>query len=327
MSRVKLNSTILKKLISMNSVYVKIHPEVSNALEERKPVVALESTIIAHGMPWPQNKATALQVESTIRQHGAIPATVAVMDGKICVGLSMDQLNKLAQDPHVKKLSRRDLPIALVNKELGATTVASTMIAADLAGIRVFVTGGIGGVHRGVKDSWDISADLQELMNTSVAVVCAGAKSILDLPKTLEVLETGGVPVIGYQTDEFPAFFTRKSGLPVDVNASSVQQIAQILEHKWGLGLQGGVLIANPVSATHQIMAEQMEKWTGMAIEESVDQQITGKRITPFLLERIRRLSGGESLETNIQLVLNNAVLGAQLAVACAEESKRQLTQ
>lgn len=278
-------------------------------------------------MPWPQNKATALQVESTIREQGAIPATVAVMDGKICVGLDEEQLKKLAQDPHVKKLSRRDLPIALANEELGATTVASTMIAADLAGIRVFVTGGIGGVHRGVKDSWDISADLQELMHTSVAVVCAGAKSILDLPKTLEVLETGGVPVIGYQTDEFPAFFTRKSGLPVDVNSSSAQEIARILDHKWGLGLQGGVLIANPVPATHQIRGEQMEKWTGMAIEESVDQQVTGKRITPFLLERIRQLSGGESLETNIQLVLNNAVLGAQLAVAYAEESNRQLTQ
>jgi pseudouridylate synthase len=304
----------------MHNLMLQFHPEVADALKNNQPVVALESTIIAHGMPWPQNKETALKVGSVIRKHGAIPATIAVMDGKICVGLSEDQLDTLAQSKDVLKLSRRDLPIALAQNKLGATTVASTMIAAKLAGIPVFVTGGIGGVHRGVNQTWDISADLQELMQTSVAVVCAGAKSILDLPKTMEVLETGGVPVIGYKTAEFPAFFSRKSGLAVDMNAQSAKEIAKMMKLKWDLGLQGGVLIGNPVPIEHALEAEKMEKWTAQAISEADTLQISGKKITPFLLERIRQLSGGDSLKTNIQLVLNNAELGAKLAVAYAEE-------
>src|SRR5450830_874667 len=279
--------------------------EVRAATLSGKPVVALESTIISHGMPYPHNVQTALEVEHIIREKGAVPATIAVMNGKIHIGLSHAELELLGQSKDALKVSRRDLPYVLTTKKLGATTVAATMICAQLAGIQVFVTGGIGGVHRGAEHSFDISADLQELARTSVAVVCAGAKSILDIGLTLEYLETYGVPVVSVGQSAFPAFFTRDSGFQAD-----------FVHAKWGLGLDGGVVIANPVPESDAMPKEEIDQITLQALQEAGVQGIQGKAVTPFLLSRIKELTAGRSLTTNIALVKNNARVGAELALA-----------
>ena len=293
--------------------------EVRAARAAGKPIVALESTIISHGMPYPQNVQTAREVEQIIRDGGATPATIALIDGKICVGLSDAQLEQLGNTEGVLKVSRRDLPYVLSQKKLGATTVAATMICADLADIRVFVTGGIGGVHRGAQTSFDISADLQELAHTSVAVVCAGAKSILDLPLTLEYLETHGVPVVSVGQAQFPAFFTRESGLNADFQLDDAVALADFISTKWQLGLSGGVVVANPVPEAHAMPKAEIDAMTEQALREAEAQGVNGKAVTPFLLARIKQLTGGRSLDTNIALVKNNARLGAALAVQLAQ--------
>lgn len=295
--------------------YLDISPEVVEALANNQPVVALESTIISHGMPYPKNVETALAVEKIIRDHGAIPATIAILNGRCKVGLSHDEIEMLGKAPNVVKASRRDIPFILTKGLHGATTVASTMILADLANIRVFATGGIGGVHRGAETSFDISADLIELAQTNVAVVCAGAKSILDIGLTLEYLETHGVPVIGYQTDDLPAFYTSKSGYPVDYRVDTPTEMALALKTKWDLKLNGGVIIANPIPKAYEMDPEVINN----AIVEAVKQQqaagVKGKESTPFLLAKVKELTGGDSLDSNIQLVFNNAKVGAQVAV------------
>ncbi len=295
-----------------------IAPEVREALAAGRPVVALESTIITHGMPAPRNLGTARQVEAAVRAGGAVPATIALMDGKIRVGLAVGELERLAAAEDVAKVSRADLPAVLAAGATGATTVAATMICAELAGIRVFATGGIGGVHRGAAESFDVSADLQELARTPVAVVCAGAKAILDLPKTLEVLETLGVPVIGYGCDGLPAFYSRDCGLPVPLRCDSAAEIAGVMAAKWGLGLGGGLVVANPIPAEQEIPAAEVAAWIDAALAEAERQGIRGKEVTPFLLARLEALSGGASLEANVALVLNNARLAAAIAAAYA---------
>lgn len=297
---------------------LQLTPEVAEALAQGQPVVALESTIISHGMPYPQNVETARQVEDLIRREGAVPATIALFDGRIHVGLSDDELERLGNAKDVAKVSRRDLPQVLAAGTTGATTVAATMIAAHLAGIRVFVTGGIGGVHRGAETSFDISADLIELSQTPVAVVCAGAKSILDLGLTLEYLETHGVPVIGYDTDRFPAFFTRDSGLPVDFRLDGPEAVAKLLAAQWSLGYPGGAVVANPIPEAQAMAKEEIDAIIDRALTEAARQGVTGKRVTPFLLDRIKQLTGGRSLVANIALVKHNAVVGAGIARALA---------
>jgi pseudouridine-5'-phosphate glycosidase len=301
----------------MNHGLLDLHPEVATALAENRPVVALESTIISHGMPWPQNAETAHAVEAAVRAHGAVPATIAVLDGRLQAGLDAAQIERLARGgPQVAKLSRRDLALTVTRGGDGATTVAATMIIAALAGIRVFATGGIGGVHRGAETSFDISADLQELARTPVAVVCAGAKSILDLRLTLEYLETHGVPVLGYRTDELPAFFTRESGLQVDARLDTPQEVARVMRAQWALGLTGGLVVANPIPEAHALPPERVDQVIEQALADASTQGITGKAVTPFLLARVNALTGGNSLAGNIQLVLHNARLAA--AIACA---------
>lgn len=295
---------------------IQLSPEVAAARAEGRPVVALESTIIAHGMPWPQNLETAREVEGLIRAEGAAPATIAVIGGRIRVGLTDAELQQLAQAPDAMKLSRRDLPYAVATGRLGATTVAATMICANLAGIEVFVTGGIGGVHRGGAESFDISADLQELARTPVAVVCAGAKSILDLALTLEYLETHGVPVLSVGQDNFAAFFTPDSGLKADFRMDAPEEQARFIRAKWALGLGGGVVVSNPVPAAQAMPREEIDGITAQALAEAQAQGVQGKAITPFLLARIKALTGGRSLATNIALVKHNAVTGARLARA-----------
>ena len=301
--------------------HLELAPSVAAALADGQPVVALESTIISHGMPYPQNVETALLVEQKIRDNGAVPATIAVVGGKMKAGLSLDDielLGKLALN--VRKVSRRDLPMTLARGENGATTVASTMIIANYAGIRIFATGGIGGVHRGAGSTFDISADLQELARTNVAVVCAGAKSILDIGLTLEYLETHGVPVVGFQTNDFPAFFTRKSGFYVDYSVNSEKELATMLQTKWAIEpLTGGVIVANPVPQEFEANAKMIEKAIKKSLDYAAEQGIKGKAITPFLLAEIEQRTEGASLRTNIQLVLNNAALAARLAVAYCE--------
>ncbi|TLS33840.1 pseudouridine-5'-phosphate glycosidase [Geobacillus thermoleovorans] len=288
--------------------------EVAQAKAEKKPIVALESTIISHGMPYPENVQTAKDVERIIRDRGAVPATIAIIDGKIKIGLTDDELELLGTSRDVEKVSRRDLPYVVAMKKHGATTVAGTMICAEMAGIRVFATGGIGGVHRGAERTMDISADLQELARTNVAVVCAGAKSILDLGLTLEYLETHGVPVIGYQTDVLPAFYSRTSPFRVGYRLDSAKEIAQFLETKWKLGLNGGVVIANPVPKEDELEESYINAIIEQALKEAEKQHITGKSVTPFLLDRVKTLTGGKSLKANIALVKNNAALAADLA-------------
>ncbi|PTY37914.1 pseudouridine-5-phosphate glycosidase [Saccharospirillum sp. MSK14-1] len=298
----------------MNS-YLDISPEVAAALADGKPVVALESTIISHGMPWPQNYETACQVEQIIRDAGAVPATIAILDGRLKAGLSDAEIQVLAKaGQDVAKCSRRDLPYVIARGQHGATTVAATMIIADLAGIRVFATGGIGGVHRGAQQSFDISADLQELAHTSVAVICAGAKSILDLALTREYLETQGVPVLGYQTETLPAFYTRDSDETVDYRLDSDAEIADFLAAKWALGLDGGVVIANPIPSEFAMEKSAIDAAIEQALSEAQEQGIAGKASTPFLLARVAELTGGDSLASNIQLVFNNARLAAGIA-------------
>ncbi|WP_313165999.1 pseudouridine-5'-phosphate glycosidase [Massilia oculi] len=291
-------------------------PEVAAARTAGKPIVALESTIISHGMPYPQNVHTAREVEQVIRDAGAVPATIAIIGGKICVGLSEDQLETLGSSPDAIKVSRRDLPYVLAQARLGATTVAATMICAELAGIEVFVTGGIGGVHRGAETSFDISADLQELAQTSVAVVCAGVKSILDIGLTLEYLETHGVPVLAVGQPGFPAFFTRDSGFKADFQLDSPEEQAAFIRTKWQLGLKGGVVVSNPVPLDAAMAPDEIDAIIHQALQEAQQQAVTGKQVTPFLLARIKELTGGRSLATNIALVKHNALVGARLAVA-----------
>jgi len=284
-----------------------------------RPLVALESTIVAHGMPFPENLQTAREVEALIRAEGAEPATIAVMDGRIRIGLADDELERLARAGSAAlKLSRRDLPAALASGALGATTVAGTMICAHLAGIEVFVTGGIGGVHRGAERSFDISADLQELARTPVAVVCAGAKSILDIGLTLEYLETHGVPVLSSGQDDFAAFFVRESGHRADYRLDDAQDQARFVRTQWSLGLAGGVLLSTPVPEADALAREEVDGWIGAALQDAQAQGIAGKAVTPFLLARIKALSGGRSLKANIALVKHNAQVGARLTVALA---------
>jgi len=293
--------------------WLRIGPEVRDA----HAVVALESTIITHGMPYPQNLETARAVEREVRTCGAVPATIAVMNGAVRVGLNDAELEQLATARDVLKLSRNDLAYGVTSGKTGATTVAATMICAQLAGIRVFATGGIGGVHRGVETSFDISADLEELARTPVAVVSAGAKALLDLPKILEVLETRGVPVIGYGTDEFPAFWSRTSGLKTPLRMDSVEEIARFLRTKREMGLAGGVLICNPVSEESEIPAEEMRGYIDRAVHEAMRDGVAGKAVTPRILGRIVELTAGRSLRTNIALVQSNARLAAKIAIAC----------
>jgi pseudouridine-5'-phosphate glycosidase len=296
---------------------VQLSEPVRAALEGGRPVVALESTVIAHGLPWPQNLEAALDMEATVEAGGATPATVAVVDGRLRAGLERPTLERLARkDERVPKLTRRDLGLALADGGLGATTVAATMLIARWAGIRVFATGGIGGVHRG--DSGDVSADLPELARTPVAVVCAGAKAILDLPRTLEWLETFGVPVFGYQTDELPAFFVRSSGLPVQRRVDSAAEAARLIRAHWGVGLTSGVLIA--VSAPEDQAADpaQVEEAIAQALSEAAEAVVRGKEVTPFLLSRVAQLTGGKSVNANLALLRQNAAVAAQIAVALA---------
>ena len=295
--------------------YLDINPEIGDALKQKLPIVALESTIISHGMPYPQNKETALHVEQIVKDNGAIPATIAIISGKIKIGLNNDEIDYLAKSGNkIVKASRRDIPYLLAQKIDGATTVASTMIAAEMAGIRVFATGGIGGVHRGASQSFDISADLQELSNTNVAVVCAGIKAILDLGLTLEYLETFGVPVLGFKTKELPAFYTQKSGFQVNFEMNDTTEIAKLLKIKWDLDLKGGVLITNPIPKEKQLDFNIMNKAIEAAIIEEKRLNIKGKESTPFLLGKVKELTGGLSLKANIELVYNNAKLAAQIA-------------
>jgi len=291
-------------------------PEVSAALDAGRAVVALESTIITHGMPWPRNLQTAQEVEQAVRAAGATPATIAVLDGQLHIGLTEDELVQLAQTKGVAKLSRADLAVCMAQGRTGATTVAATMIAAELAGIEVFATGGIGGVHKGAETSFDISADLQELAATRVTVIAAGAKAILDLPKTLEVLETLGVPVIAYGQDDFPAFWSASSGIKAPLRLDSAAAIAAAHRMRARLGVPGGQLIANPIPASAEISQAELAPVIAQATADAAELGIAGKAVTPFLLQRIYDLTGGASLEANIALVLNNARLGAEIAVA-----------
>ncbi|HCL4547716.1 TPA: pseudouridine-5'-phosphate glycosidase [Clostridium botulinum] len=303
--------------------YSEISKEVSEALKENKPVVALESTIISHGMPYPKNAETALNVEKIIRDKGAIPATIAILNGKLKVGLTKDEIEYLGKKgKEVVKTSRRDIPFILAKKLDGATTVASTMIVANLAGIKVFGTGGIGGVHRGAQESFDISADLQELANTNVAVVCAGAKSILDIGLTLEYLETQGVPVVGFGTEELPAFYTRKSGFKVDYKVDTAKELAEALKAKWDLGLKGGMVVGNPIPEEYQMDYDTITKAINDAVKEAEEKGIKGKESTPFLLAKVKDITKGKSLEANIQLVYNNVAVASDLAIELSKLNK-----
>ena len=297
--------------------YLQLSPEVDKALREGRAVVALESTIISHGMPYPQNVETALRVEQTIRDNGAVPATVAVIGGRLKAGCTPEEIEYLGKKGQaVTKASRRDLPVLIARGEDGATTVTTTMIIAAMAGIKVFATGGIGGVHRGAQQTFDISADLEELASTPVMVICAGAKSILDLGLTLEYLETKGVPVIGYGTDELPAFYTRHSGFGVDYRIDTPEELAAMFQAKLDCGLKGGVLVTNPIPEQFSMPKDVIDCAIEQALREADEQGIHGKQTTPFLLARIKDLTGGDSLAANIQLVLNNARLAARTAVA-----------
>jgi pseudouridine-5'-phosphate glycosidase len=296
--------------------YITLSEEVRMAKERAAPIVALESTIISHGMPYPQNVKTAREVEQIIRDNCAFPATIAILDGKIKIGLSDEELEMFGKSSNIAKASRRDLAYLIATRKKGATTVAATMICAELAGIHIFVTGGIGGAHRGSETSMDISADLEELAQTNVAVICAGAKSILDLGLTMEYLETKGVPVIGYQTDVLPAFYTRTSKYPVNFRADDVEIVASTLKTKWDLNLKGGLVIANPIPEEYAIDEKTINGVIESALKEADDKNIFGKDVTPFLLGKVKELTGGKSLKANIELVKNNALLGAKLAVS-----------
>lgn len=299
----------------MLSSYLKVKPEIEEALKKGKPVVALESTIISHGMPYPENIKMAKEVERIVRENGAVPATIAILNGVLTVGLNEEELELLGNSEGVLKASRRDLPFIVAKELNGATTVAATMIIAAMAGIKVFATGGIGGVHRHAQETFDISADLQELANTNVAVVCAGAKSILDIGLTLEYLETQGVPVVGFGTDEFPAFYTRKSGFKVDYRVDSEVELAKALKAKWDMGLKGGLVVGNPIPYEYEMNYDDINNAITEALVEADKKGIKGKEATPFLLSKVKEITKGKSLESNIQLVYNNAKLAAKLAL------------
>lgn len=294
--------------------FMDIKPEVEKALEEGTPVVALESTIISHGMPYPKNVETALAVEEVIRKNGAIPATIAIIEGRIKIGLTPEEIEYMAKADNVLKVSRRDFPLVISQKLDGATTVAGTMIAANMAGIKVFVTGGIGGVHRGAGESFDVSADLEELKMTDVTVVCAGVKSILDIGATLEYLETSGVPVITYGADSFPAFYSRESGFAAECRIDEPEKISDLIRTKEQLGLRGGILVACPIPEEDEIPFEKMDVVIKQALKECEEKGVKGKRITPFLLSKVKDLTEGSSLEANIKLVLHNADIGSKIA-------------
>lgn len=302
--------------------YLEIHPEVKKAVEAGQPVVALESTIISHGMPYPKNVEMAKNVSKIIRENGAVPATIAIIDGVLKVGLTEEEIEFLGTSKDVVKASRRDLPFIISKKLTGATTVATTMILADLAGVRVFATGGIGGVHRGAQETFDISADLLELANTNVAVICAGAKSILDIGLTLEYLETNGVPVVGFGTDELPAFYTRRSGFGVDYRVDSSMEVAEALKAKWDLNLKGGMVIGNPIPEEFEMDYDTINNAIESALKEAEEKNIGGKNVTPFLLDKVKTITDGKSLDSNIQLVYNNAKVAAQIAKDLADLNK-----
>lgn len=294
--------------------YIDISPEILHAIKKKLPIVALESTIISHGMPYPKNIETAIMVEETVRANDAIPATIAIIKGRIKVGLTRDEIDFLATNDEVQKVSRRDLAVAVAQKTSGSTTVASTMIIASLAKIAVFATGGIGGVHRGAENTLDVSADLEELSKTNVCVVCAGAKAILDIGLTLEYLETKGVPVIGYKTSDLPAFYSTKSGFKVDYRIDSAADIAQILKTKWDLSIDGGVLVTIPIPQEFELTLDIMNKAINEAVTQADLENIIGKEITPYLLSKVNELTHGESLEANMKLIKNNAALAAKIA-------------
>ena len=303
-----------------NTELLKIHPDVKNALDSHQAVVALESTIISHGMPYPQNVETAIRVEDTVRENGAVPATIAIRDGYLCVGMSHEEIDYLGNaGTEVTKTSRRDIPFIVSRKADGATTVAATIIIAGLAGIKLMATGGIGGVHRGVEETMDVSADLEELARSNMGVVCAGVKSVLDIAKTLEYLETLGIPVVGYQTDTVPAFYARSSGFEVDYRADDAQSVANALHAKSKLGLDGAMLITNPVPEAFALESKDIDATIEQAIVAMNQRGITGKDTTPFLLARIAEKTAGSSLSTNIELVVNNARVAARIAVAYSQ--------
>ncbi|XID91847.1 pseudouridine-5'-phosphate glycosidase [Paenibacillaceae bacterium WGS1546] len=299
--------------------YLRISEEVQTALAEGKPVVALETTLIAFGLPHPHNLQTAIDMQNIIRREGAVPATIGLLDGMIQVGLTEEQIERFATGSSASKTSRRDIPYLLANRTMGATTISGTMIAAQLAGIPVFATGGLGGVHREGEISWDVSADLIEMSRTKVAVVSSGAKAILDLTRTLEYLETFGVPVIGYQSEYFASFYSRQSGLLADIRLDTPNEIAAVMDAKWRLGLSGGILVANPVPAENEIPFGEINVYIEQAVGEAARDGIAGKDVTPYLLRRINELTEGRSLSTNLALVRNNARVGAQIAVAYAK--------
>lgn len=294
--------------------YLNISEEVRTAVSEKKPVVALESTIISHGMPYPQNYETALDVEKTVRENNAVPATIAILKGIIHVGLNKNELEFLAAEKNIYKASRRDMPAIISQKLSAATTVSATMICAKLASLKIFATGGIGGVHRNAQNTFDISADLTELAQTNIAVVSAGVKSILDIGLTLEYLETLGIPVIGYRTDEFPAFYTRESGFKVNYKFDSAKEIAEMIKTKWELGLNGGVIVANPIPDKYSMDKIMIDKAIEVALKKADETGIKGKEVTPFLLSEIKNITDGKSLDSNINLVLNNAKLASEIA-------------
>lgn len=299
----------------MNS-FLKISPEVAAALANNQPIVALESTIISHGMPYPQNVATALAVEQVVRDNGAVPATIALIDGKCCVGLTADEIETFGKEKDVWKVSLRDMPYVIAQKLFGATTVAATMRVASIAGIKIFVTGGIGGVHREAENTMDISADLTEMSQTNVAVVSAGIKSILDIGLTLEYLETQGIPVVTINQTEFPSFYSKKSGYTTPLRLNTAEEIAAMLHTKWALGLNGSVLIANPIKAEDEVPQPEMEQHILQALQAAKNANVKGKQVTPFLLQYIANYTKGESLEANIALIKHNAEAGSKIAVA-----------
>lgn len=295
--------------------YLSITPEIQEAINEGKPVVALESTILSHGMPYPENLEFAHKVEEIVRNEGAIPATTAIIDGKLKVGLNAEELELMCKGKDIAKASRRDVAVYIATKKTAATTVATTMLIADMAGVRVFATGGIGGVHRGAQETMDISADLQEFAHTNVCVVSAGCKSILDIGLTLEYLETFGIPVLGYQTEHFPAFYCEDSGFGVDYKVSGAKEVADIMKTKWDLGLQGGLLVGNPIPHEWSMDHEYIDGAINKALEMAKEKGIHGKATTPFLLATIKELTGGNSLASNLQLAYNNAKVASQIAV------------
>jgi len=304
--------------------YIELSKEVQQAKEEGKAIVALESTIISHGMPYPQNVKMAREVEQIVRDNGAVPATIAIIDGKIKIGLTDDELELFGKSSNVAKVSRRDLPQIIATKKLGATTVATTMICAELVDIQIFVTGGIGGVHKGAETTMDVSADLEELAQTDVAVICAGAKSILDLALTMEYLETKGVPVLGYETECLPAFYTRNSEFKLNFSTDSIDVIADVLKTKWELNLKGGVVVANPIPKEFAMDEAYINGIIDQAIKEAAENNIIGKDTTPFLLGKIKELTDGKSLDVNIELVKHNAKVGAQIAVNLNSKTNEQ---